>query len=293
MDQERWQRAYEPAPEAFELSIERALWQAREGKNVRRFTLRTVAIAVSIIAVLTGVSLALARSTGAPDFLAAGQPRAITLEIAPGTPSETNGTSDEELIEDATERQAAFRALGTAAPVKKPQMKLYAFTVPGAEIEILSDHVEGSLDLTRLNTDGSFSFIATFPTIGDNEVVIRARRGSGEAALTHAVYYVPPANVYIQRAWPCERGVYADLLGNSELRRGQVYACKGTVTEIVGECPQLAVMDTGTGEAEQLVLLENNSNITWEAGQHYRVYGDASGLYETMPRLTVRFTYLD
>lgn len=145
--------------------------------------------------------------------------------------------------------------------------------------------------LINLDTDGSFSFVATFLIIGENEVRIRARQGGREAVLTHMMYYVPPADVYTRRAWAFERSDYVDLVNNIALREGQTYVCKGTIQEIISDRPQLAIMDTGTDEAEQMVLLENNSRTPWEVGQRYRIYGEASGLYETMPRLNVRYAY--
>ena len=45
---------------------------------------------------------------------------------------------------------------------------------------------------------------------------------------------------------------------------------------------------------KQLVdmLLENLSNDEYKAGQRLRVYGDAYGVYNGMPRLVGRYTYL-
>jgi len=229
------------------------------------------------------------------EFMLRRAPQAVPLEMAPDTLSETEGTSDEDLIEDATERNKALKDIWDQdkRPVKKPQMKLFAHSIPGAEIQILSPHIEGSLNLSNLNVDGSFSFIVTFPKIGDNEVLIQARHDGREAILTHVVYYVPPEDVYSRRAWAFERSDYVDLVNNIDRRRGQVYVCKGIIKEIISERPQLAIMNTGLNETEQLVMLENNSKTTWQVGTYYRIYGDAFGLYETMPRLNVRYTYHD
>ena len=292
MNQHYWQRTYEPAPKGFELSIAGALQQTREEKNMKRFTLRTAMAAMAVLAALTGVSLALARNLGAPDVLSAVQP--LPLEMALDTPGETQGASDEELIEDAAERLAAWRALGAKAPEKKPQLKLYAFSLPDAEIEILSPHIEGSLDLNNLRVDGSFSFVATFPNIGDNEVIIRAQQDGREAILTHMVCYVPPASIYAIRSWSLEHiNDYMYLVNNPKQGKGQVYVCKGIIKEIMGDHPQTAIMEIGINETEQPIFLENNSATVWEAGRYYRMYGEAFGLHETMPRLIVRYTDLN
>ena len=220
-------------------------------------------------------------------------PQAVPLEMAPDTLSETEGLSDEDLIEDATERNAALQRIWDQdkRPVKKPQMKLFARSVPGAQIAIISSHVEDSLDLKNLDVDGTFSFVATFDRIGDNEVVIQARHEGREALLTHVVYYVPPEDIYSRRAWAFERSDYVDLVNNIERRKGQVYVCMGIVKEIISDRPQLAIMDTGMNQTEQLVLLENNSKTPWVEGRYYRVYGDAFDLYNVMPWLIVRYTY--
>ncbi len=222
------------------------------------------------------------------------QPQDVPLEMAADTLSETEGTSDEDLIEDKEERDAAFAALAEAkkTAVKKPQMKLFARTVPDAEIEILSPYKEGSLSKTQLAADGSFSFIATFPKIGENEVLIKATFDGRSSILPHVVTYVPPEDIYSKKAWSFERSDYVDLVNNITLRVGQVYVCKGIIKEfITEERPQLAIMDTDPTESEQLVLLENSSKTNWTVGGYFRVYGEAFSLYDTMPRITVRYTY--
>jgi hypothetical protein len=54
----------------------------------------------------------------------------------------------------------------------------------------------------------------------------------------------------------------------------------------------MAIMNIGSESFEKLVMIENSSKTTWVVGEKYRIYGDAYGLYDTMPRLTVRYTYL-
>ena len=41
------------------------------------------------------------------------------------------------------------------------------------------------------------------------------------------------------------------------------------------------------------MLIENLSNDTWKVGNKGRVYADAFGTYDGMPRLVVRYTYFD
>ena len=76
------------------------------------------------------------------------------------------------------------------------------------------------------------------------------------------------------------------------MRKGTIYMGTGTITRIVSTTPQMAIMNIGTDNFEKLVMLENSSKTTWTIGTKYRIYGEAYGLYDTMPRLTVRYTYL-
>ena len=71
-----------------------------------------------------------------------------------------------------------------------------------------------------------------------------------------------------------------------------ISATPRTSTRIVSTTPQMAIMNIGTDNFEKLIMLENSSKTTWTIGTKYRIYGEAYGLYDTMPRLTVRYTYL-
>jgi hypothetical protein len=219
----------------------------------------------------------------------------IPLEMAADTLSETDGTAAEEFLPE-TERLKAYAELTKAkkTAVKQAQMKLYANSVPGVAIVVETPH--HSLDLSNLDVDGTFSFVAEFPVVGDNEVRIRAsQEGKADSVLTHVIYYVPPVDIYTRKAWDFARNDYLDLVNNNAKREGQVYVCKGTIKEIISARPQLAIMDTRVpnSQQEQLVLMENNSKTTWEVGRYYRIYGDAHGMYGTYPRITGRFTYTD
>lgn len=188
--------------------------------------------------------------------------------------------------------------------------RIYATTFPGATVTIESPYsVQSEAELTLINkgelafvkggdvevdANGSFNFIAYFPTIGDNTITVRAQYpGRADSVVTHVMYYMPPADVYTRKAWPFKAADYQDLINNINMRKGQVYVCKGTITRIVSTQPQLAIMDTGTDGIEQLVMLENSTKTQWEVGKYYRVYGDAYGMYSNMPRITARYTYTD
>lgn len=142
---------------------------------------------------------------------------------------------------------------------------------------------------------GEFTIVARMERVGYNTIRIRASMpGREDSVLEHTVYYVPPASTYTPKAWALSASDYNELLNNITLRtqNAQIYLCKGVVTEILSENPQLAIMDTGTDGKEQLVLLQNESATKWELGKTYRVYADVSGLYGSIPRLNGRYTYL-
>ncbi|MGN0777335.1 MAG: hypothetical protein ACI4MM_11775 [Candidatus Ventricola sp.] len=161
-------------------------------------------------------------------------------------------------------------------------------TLPGATITVEFPHENLKVDPVT----GSFSFNPLFSTLGDNDVVIRASyEGKADSVITHTVYYMPNADIYTRRAWDLD-SQYTDLINYINIRKGTIYTGTGTVERIISTTPQMAIMNIGNDTFEKLVMIENSSKTTWEVGTKYRIYGDAYGLYDNMPRLTVRYTYL-
>ena len=174
---------------------------------------------------------------------------------------------------------------------KDRKMKITATTLPGAVVNVVSPHSD--LDITSIDSTGTFSFYALFDHIGYNMVIVTADYpGRQQSELKYEVYYVPTAAEYTKKAWSIVDN-YADLLANNPMRvrQTQIYVCIGTFESFVSEKPQLAVMNAGTAEKPILVLLENNTRDTWKIGEKKRIYADAYGMYDNMPRLQARFTY--
>ncbi len=176
-------------------------------------------------------------------------------------------------------------------------MKITAATIPGAIVDVLTPHSD--LDITKTDTDGTFSFNAVFDHIGSNMVTIQAEyEGRQPSVLNFPIYYVPPVDEYSKAAWGL--GItgdgptnYANLLANNAalVKKTQIYVFTGVITEIISNKPQLAIMNTGTEEKPQEVMLENSTRTTWEVGTTYKIFADAFGMYEVMPRLVARYTY--
>lgn len=162
-------------------------------------------------------------------------------------------------------------------------------TLPGATITVEFPH-----DHLQVNSEtGAFSFEPIFTKLGNNDIVIRASyEGREDSVITHTVYYMPNADIYTRRAWSLSDG-YTDLINYIDIRKGTIYTGTGVIERIISSAPQLAIMNLSTGAIDRKVLLENSSKTTWEVGKTYRIYGDVYGLYDTMPRLTVRYTYLE
>ncbi len=180
----------------------------------------------------------------------------------------------------------------------KKSMKITAATIPGAEVNVLTPHTD--LNITNIATDGTFSFFAVFSQIGSNDVTVQAEiPGRQPSVLKFQVYYVPPENEYTKKAWGLDTTKaehitnYNNLLSNNAkmVKNAQIYQCTGVITEIISTKPQLAIMNTGTEEKTQYVMLENSSKTTWEVGNSYKVFADAFGMYDDMPRLVARYTY--
>ena len=161
-------------------------------------------------------------------------------------------------------------------------------TLPGATITVEFPHRDLKQDLVT----GEFSFIPKFTELGNNDIRIRASyEGKQDSVITHTVYYMPNADIYTRRAWDLD-AQYTDLVNYINMRKGTIYVGIGTVERIISTSPQMAVMNIGNDNFEKLVMIENSSKTTWVKGTKYRIYGDVYGMYDTMPRLTVRYTYL-
>lgn len=179
-------------------------------------------------------------------------------------------------------------------PQKEDPMVVRCTTLTGAHIEIKTPYA--NLDLSRINIDGSFEFEAVFTKIGTNTITIVASDPAHPeiepSVVNHNVYYVPVSAIYTRKAWDIY-DMYTDYLNFTQTRvaNTQIYVCKGTIEEILSTKPQLAVMALDRDPTKK-VLLENLSNDEYKQGQRLRVYGDAYGVYNGMPRLVGRYTYL-
>ena len=183
-----------------------------------------------------------------------------------------------EKYEAATEEERA----------KMQRPSISGTTLPGATITVEFPHENLKVDPVT----GSFSFTPLFSKLGNNDVVIRASyEGKADSVITHTVYYMPNADIYTRRAWDLD-AQYTDLINYINIRKGTIYTGTGTVERIISSTPQMAIMNIGSETFEKLVMIENSSKTTWEVGTKYKIYGDAYGLYDNMPRLTVRYTYL-
>lgn len=175
---------------------------------------------------------------------------------------------------------------------KSAEMPVTGTTLNKATITVLSPYK--NLDTSKLLTNGTFSFDAVFTKIGTNTIIIEASYpGKKTTTVTFDVYHVPSATNYTPKAWPMDAYNYNEFLDNLALRvkNTQIYVCKGTIVQIISESPQLAIMETGTEASSRKVMLENKSTDVWKVGDSLRVFGDAFGAYNGMPRLIGRYTY--
>ena len=69
---------------------------------------------------------------------------------------------------------------------------------------------------------------------------------------------------------------------------------KGTVKDINNEKPLQVVINTSEDGKSQPVIVEcpEQSKFRWEKGKYYRIYADVSGVYDNMPVLIARYSYL-
>lgn len=183
-------------------------------------------------------------------------------------------------------------AADTYTSTNLQKLTISCTTLPGATVEVLSPHSD--LNITDIDTTGAFTFIAIFDQIGDNTITVTASMpGKETSVLNYVVYYVPTAAEYTVKAWSLKDNGYSELLNNISLRAAnkQIYLAPGTITSIISDKPQMALVDVGTDGTEQLLMVENYSKTTWKVGEWYRLYGDVAGSYDGLPWLKVRYTY--
>ena len=178
-------------------------------------------------------------------------------------------------------------------PQMEERMTVRGTTVSWANLEIRTPYA--NLDTTQLKQNGTFSFEAVFDHIGNNDIVIVASaEGYEPSVVTHTVYYCPQSSIYTRKAWDMDTN-YIEFLNHAQTRiaNTQIYVCEGEITQIMAERPQLAIMKLDSAAEGRMVLIENQSTDTWKVGQRMRVFADAYGLYNGMPRLIARYTYLE
>ncbi len=161
----------------------------------------------------------------------------------------------------------------------------------GALISVDTDYVENSI--TQNESTGSFSFIAKLDIIGDNVVRFRATSpGKADSVISLTINYLPTLDEYSRKAWAMD---YESLSRLFEQWVGRIFLCEGEVVDVVYEGDtQYVIMDVGTGEDRQLVVLENLSSIgTPSRGKAYSAYADVDGRYmydgHYYPKLKARY----
>lgn len=164
---------------------------------------------------------------------------------------------------------------------------------PQATLSVDTPYEEGSI---KVDAEGNFSFTAKFSAIGDNVVTVRASmEGKVDSVITLTINYVPNLNTYSRKAWKMD---YEGLkLMYEEWAGYRIFLCQGEIVDVIAGDPQILVMDVGTEGTQQLVLLENHTENSYEAGGTYRAYADVLGreYYETdyCPKLAARYILTD
>ena len=107
---------------------------------------------------------------------------------------------------------------------------------------------------------------------------------------------IPPITEYSRKAWGLTDALsYKDLVNKIDVRIGQVYYVKGVVQEVLSASPLRVLINTSEDGTSRPVIIESPSYCTfpWKAGSSYRIYADASCLYDNIPVLTARYCYID
>ncbi len=167
-------------------------------------------------------------------------------------------------------------AVDTAKSSLLDAMRVRGTVDPGSELIVETPYQTDSL---TIDENGSFSFIATFDHIGDNGILIRAKKpGKTDALLYFEVYYLPTLNEYSRKAWAMD---YTQLTKCWDIWAGRVFKCTGTVADVLSYDPQVIVLDVSKDGSGDYLVVENMSNVSiTEAGGKYTFYADVSGQRE-------------
>ncbi|HIU45632.1 MAG TPA: hypothetical protein IAC59_00050 [Candidatus Fimadaptatus faecigallinarum] len=173
---------------------------------------------------------------------------------------------------------------------------------PGATVTVSPAAVSSEVD----SVNGTFRFEMNLTRIGDNTITITASEpGKEDSVITHNVYYLPTEAEYSAKAWKMD---YSALLNYYEVWVGRIFLCQGEVVELLPEptpdpnateapasadttiSNQLLLLNVGE-DKEQLVYIENYSNVVVEAGKSYKMFADVVGLKSGYPYLIARYVY--
>ena len=173
----------------------------------------------------------------------------------------------------------------------KDTMSISGTMDPSATLAVDTDYVEDSI---KVDQDGGFSFKARFSTIGDNIVTFRAQKpGLTDSVVSVHVKYVPSLNEYSRKAWKMD---WKNLTLTYRQWFGKIFLCKGPIVEIIQDETPLVVINVGTEDAPQYVILDNASALASPSvGVTYTAYADVAGngnyFYADVycPRLTARY----
>lgn len=163
----------------------------------------------------------------------------------------------------------------------------------GAMITVDTDYQEDSLTIDM--TTGRFSFLAKFSKFGENTVRFRAQMdGREDAIVSFNVNYMPTLAQYSAKAWAMD---YRQLNLLYEQWNGRVFLCKGKIIDSYTENDiQYLVMNVGSDDEQQLVLLQNYSSIQSPSyGVVYKAYADVVGkeMYNTERYPVLAARYMD
>lgn len=165
----------------------------------------------------------------------------------------------------------------------------------GASIQVETAYNADSLLINQ--ETGEFAFIAQLSNFGDNTIRFRVvKEGKQDAVISLNVEYFPTPAVYSAKAWAMD---YEQLRRLYEQWSGRVFKCRGTIVDsFVSEGTPYLIMDVGSGEEAQLLVLENKSAVAEPVvGQVCTAYADVNGrsMYNDQyyPRLAARYIYFD
>lgn len=223
----------------------------------------------------------------------------VTIQLSvPGEPENrysikvsTKGYADnlQEVVLKRTQMEFPL-AIDQSIPIKTTEewVEITGITDPGA---VLSSNLEFQSQPVIDPETGKFSVFVKAPRYGHIPFVLTASlTGKQDSVLNAVIDRSITEAEYTSTAWAYD---YEQMITHPNLHRGQHYAFKGIIKEVLisGDKNIFIVNIAAEDAAEQLIHVEYWGTFTFKQGESLRIFGNHWGSENNLPRILARYLY--